>query len=844
MDGLKIVSGGTSGEGIMSDKNTTMTGATRPTPIDQTAPDNLLVTTNIKSEPPDRPAESSLLETETMEVDGGNKPTAGGDDRAQIDATLNDSNKQKILIKTSSEDAKVEDKEVDTQELGVSGTSAGLNRDLGMAEVAIVAEQKTTLSTSVKPEPKNHDIDMVELEADDLVRSTEKTKTQSTQSRADPPTGKNIAEPSDKEKMDIDSPEASLSALGEKEEVEEVEPTDSKIWLIPSVVDDGNKPQLSLQQLLIVSLVSAPARTLSLEEICQWINDGFQYYKNLTFQHTLHPLTINNWMGELNDILHRYDFVTEPILQTEKGGDNENGKVVLYLPPGREWHILPKPGKMQVKPFRFLDLPFDLRLMVLEFALVRPLPKKHGWIIDPVYTAKRKENYRNPRRVPQRLKEEGPYGWELRTDGLDVVLAVLSVSKQVYAEAAPVFYRGNFLEFDSAVTLGRFLDGVPFRKKWIRNLVLHYDPPMHGHACTRTFTLLRDTKLRNLHLYLNEDRLIRRHELTRFSDPIPRLPGMKALVELRGLKKLGLYGPHLRTLKFLGKITDWKRNDMPDEDEQMVNKRKREQEKYHLAIMRSFVQVRNANHKKAAEALKVKHAKERDVRKRKHDEERKVKAEDLAREKKEKVEAKEMKRKEREEAKASQAKVSRKVQKVDKKNIKAIIARKNGGKVERPADEDTSSEEEESSGSKSKSSEKPESEDESEDEEASPPPPKRTKTLAAAKREASAASASKSSAANNKAAGGRNSKIPIKPAPAPRPLVTKSATGVRRVTTKGGIVAKGSSSSVKKTAPAVKKTVVRKIASGVLKKSGKGGRRSDMASVFEVADNGVLGESD
>lgn len=270
------------------------------------------------------------------------------------------------------------------------------------------------------------------------------------------------SEPPDKDKMDVDAPTTGRKKAEEDVE-EEVETTDSKVWSLPSIVDDGFEPQLSLKQLLIMALVTSPTRTLSMEGICQWINDGFKYYKDQTFQHTLNSGGTLNWMKELNDILHRYDFPTEPVWKTDEGG--ENGKVVLYLPPGREWHILPKPDKMKAKPFRFMDLPFDLRLMILEFALVRPVPKKQGWIIDPEYTAKRKENYRKSRRIPQRLKASGPHGWELRTDGLDVVLAVLSVSKQVYAEAAPVFYRGNFLEFDSAVTMSRFLDGVPFRKK-------------------------------------------------------------------------------------------------------------------------------------------------------------------------------------------------------------------------------------------------------------------------------------------------------------------------------------------------------------------------------------------
>ncbi|QDS69141.1 hypothetical protein FKW77_010441 [Venturia effusa] len=598
------------------------------------------------------------------------------------------------------------------------------------------------------------------------------------------------SEPSDKDEMDLDIPKSEPKDAEDKGDAEEVETTISNVWSLPSIIDDGCEPQLSLEQLLIMSLVTSSTRTLSMEEICQWINGRFKYYKDLMFQHSLHPETTYNWMGILNDILHRYDFPTEPIWKADEAG--EDRKIVFHLPPGREWHILPKPSKIKVRPFRFLDLPVDLRLMILEFALVRHLPKKHGWIIDPEYTTKRKENFRKAHRTPQRLKAVGPHKWELRTDTLDIVLAVLS---------------------------------------WIRSLVLHYDPPIYGHACTRAFTVLREAKLRNLHLFLNEDKLIKRHELTRFSDPIPRLPGMKALAELRGLANVSINGPSARTKEFLSKIRDWKKNDSKDDDELMMEKREMEQEKFQAALKRSIKDLRQATRKKAADSLKAKHAREMEVQKRKKGQERKVRAEELAKEKKDKMEAREAKRKEREEekAKSEQAKAARKVHKNDKKNIEDILAKKSGGKTGRAADEDTSSEDEESSKQERSLKEESELEAESEgDENVSLPPAKRAKTLPA-----TAAPA----AAKRRNVASKSTKSPMKPTPAPRSSIKKSATGVRSTITKGGIVAKGSSGTAKKAAPApapAKTTSVRKSASGSVKKNAKGKRKSDMASVSEL----------
>ncbi|KAE9961204.1 hypothetical protein BLS_003230 [Venturia inaequalis] len=298
-------------------------------------------------------------------------------------------------------------------------------------------------------------------------------------------------------------------------------------------------------------------------------------------------------------------------------------------------------------------------------------------------------------------------------------------------------------------------------------------------------------------------------------------------------------------------MTDWKKNDTPDEDEQMVYKRQREQEKYQRALKRSYHDVRNANRKKAAEALKAKQAKEKEVQKQKKEAERKMRAEELAKEKKERADASEQKRQERDEAiaKGDQAKTSMRGHEKDKKSIKAIRAKKNGGKAAKFADEDSSSEED--NDKESSREEKFESEPEEkleEEEEFSPPPRKRAKiipgtaTLAEAKRN-KANKNNNSSVAKTKS-GRRNSKIPSNPAPAPRPIVNKSATGGRSVTTKSGIVAKGLSSGVKKTTPAVKKTAVRKVASGSIKKNEKGGRKSEMASVFKPESDRVVGDSD
>jgi hypothetical protein len=750
------------------------------------------------------------MASEVVVIDGAHEPTAGEDDRMETDSPARQ--KEVIDLEPTATNAKVEKIEVEapgTEELG-----------------NVVAEDTKVDTTQAKPE-KNEDEDLemtlqVDMqEVDDAVASNGQTESEAIKIESDPSTDADTTEPSVKDQMDIDPPEDEQEKV-EEGDVEEVEYTASATWSLPRIVDDGNKPKLSLKQLVIMALVMSPTRSMSVEEICMWINNGFQYYKDQTFQHTLTTASFN-WMEELNVILHQYDFPTEPI----ENSNAENKNLMFHLPPGREWHILPKPEKMKAKPFRFVDLPFDIRLMVLELVLCRPLPKKHGWIINPEYTSKRKDNYRKANRMPQRLTGKGPHGWRLHTDRLDKVLAILSVSKQVYEEAAPVFYRTNFFEFDSAVTLSRFLDGVPFRRKWIRNIVLHYDPAIHGHSCSRAFNLLKETKLRNFHLFLNEDKLVKHHELTRFSDPISRLPGMKVLVEVRGLSQVAIHGPCTQTTKFLCKITDYKKNDSKDDDELIAMKRNKEQEKYQAALKRSWKDLKTLHDKRAADALKKRQAREREEAKRKREEDRKAKAEEAK-------EVKRLKQEEREKKKAEAASTlaSRQRDKKDKAKIKQIKATmKNKGKREdTPADESSSDEPSSSSSDSSK--------EESEPEEVPPPPPKRRKTIPATK-----------SIADAKLKTGP--KIPFKPAPASKPLIIKSATGTHTVVTKSGIKAKGSSFSknlgaqieaaTAKPAARGKRSVIvppvktKKSCTGNAKKPATRGvkRKSDVASVFE-----------
>jgi hypothetical protein len=165
----------------------------------------------------------------------------------------------------------------------------------------------------------------------------------------------------------------------------------------------------------------------------------------------------------------------------------------FILPAGGEWWILTKDFKDKAKPFKFMELPFELRLMVYTWTLHHPLRSKYGWSIDRHYTLNKQDLYDRFYRQPQRLSTKGPGDWDLLTRSIDKLLALTMVNKQIATEALPVFYRTNFFYFSSPKILGRFYAGIPNRTQWMRNTILNFNPVLYGHECKRSIAQLFNT---------------------------------------------------------------------------------------------------------------------------------------------------------------------------------------------------------------------------------------------------------------------------------------------------------------------------------------------------------------
>lgn len=314
----------------------------------------------------------------------------------------------------------------------------------------------------------------------------------------------------------------------------------SRDFVYPVVIDDGNKPDLSLGQIIILALVKSPRRALTAQGICDQIKSMFSWYKDKylcpSFELSFH----------VEMILINYDFPVGIMLEPQ------TMEPVFTLSPGAEWFVLNRPPRSANTPFRLLDLPFELRLMIYTYVLSHPLPPRRGWELPSTYLLNVKRLDR-PRQSTSLLATTTG-GWRVYTRSLDVMLALTMVNKQLHEEATRIFYRTNTFYFMSPQILGRFYAGIQNRTKWLRTIILNFCPPRHGHECKRSIVRLLFTRLRNLHIIVNETQLLINHVVHDIQD----VPGVKFLGQLYGLDRVTFAGDYEQLKSYLEdmKITE------------------------------------------------------------------------------------------------------------------------------------------------------------------------------------------------------------------------------------------------------------------------------------------------
>lgn len=317
----------------------------------------------------------------------------------------------------------------------------------------------------------------------------------------------------------------------------------------------AEEPPFTEPQLVAMALVMS-GRPITIEEIFVWISDTFRFYREriavgcwLQFwdPHDRRVYEIRHFQNMLSHAFRQYEFETHCI-NDEKNFTISAVNADIYLRP-----VIGDPYSDSTKTFDFFGLPAELREVIYEMVFAYP---KSG--LEP--TSRIDSRFR----VSSRSFEEGLdfKTWEgtlakrtqqnhilyLFTKSISNILAPLTINRQFYEEAMPIFYRINHFRFTDVHGLDSFLSGLaPARREHLAHISFYYSSYTTDEKfAENAFKLLSEIDyLRRLDIRIFENKWTqqaRPNDLKTYQS-VKDIPGLKVLKSLRGLEEVTFHGP-------------------------------------------------------------------------------------------------------------------------------------------------------------------------------------------------------------------------------------------------------------------------------------------------------------
>lgn len=322
------------------------------------------------------------------------------------------------------------------------------------------------------------------------------------------------------------------------------------------------KPPLSVEALVVIALFmkQKPATAAAVQE---WILTTMGYYRKLSFSIVWGrttagglgdiPAAAKNFLESFKEVFLSFKIPIEKVTGQQLGLNLDKDTWKITPSNALTYLAIHYPvSRLRSGPFRFMDLPAELRVRIYEMVLGFPrsgiaiLPSTSGTI------AKNNAGKRVMKLLTRSYDREFSWmDWKhnrtyLNGPSLATTLSLLRTNHEIYKEALPVFFNCNKFVFTDFRTLHAFLHRTAaHRRNFIAKLVFQY-PPVDASVGPKVFRMLKEmTGLRELEIHFSEaawgGELKRLDGVKKYPDML-RLPGFRDLRSCRGLKKVEWVG--------------------------------------------------------------------------------------------------------------------------------------------------------------------------------------------------------------------------------------------------------------------------------------------------------------